>query len=172
MLHIIEPILLVHEGERLDEHEDKGIAEPTEKGEDKDDWFCEEHLERSTPCNQDLFGGKSVFERHEFIRSPNIEAWIGLTSLFSNVVHHNRSPRLRDREEMKDLDKSPKDKLNPDGPSPVKELLHETTDNGAEYRASYGGEHNVGNGVLLSVGFKNIGNHTQGDRTTCRRKTA
>lgn len=163
--------LLVDEGQRLDEHEDQSVGETGEQRQDQDNGLCQEHLEGSGPCLEHFFRGESVLERDELVRSPHVGVTI-LPSLLCDPVHHDGSPGFRNREEMKGLDSSTEDELNPNRPRPIQVGFAEATNNGTENGTADRGEDDESYGVLLIVSLPQIRNHAQGDGASRRRETA
>ncbi len=170
-LNSIELILVsIEETEGLNEHEDQGVAETRQEGQREDNGLGQEHLEWSSPSNEDLFDRESLLERCDLVGTPDVFA-LG-ASLLCDFVHHDGRPGFGYEKEMSELDCASKDELNPDTPSPVEFLLRETTDNGTENGASDGREDDEGDGVLLIVRFPHVCNHAQGDGSSGRRYTA
>ena len=104
-------VLCVDEGEGLDEHEDESVAETGEEGQGQDDGFGKEHLEGTDPGDEDLFDGKSLLERGDFIRSVEVGVGAVLASLLGDSVHHDGSSGLGDEDKMEELNKATKDQL-------------------------------------------------------------
>ena len=64
---------------------------------------------------------------------PNdVGLWVLLAALLSFLVEHDRRPGLGNIDEVDELDCGPKNELNPEVPSPVKELLDRATANATD----------------------------------------
>jgi hypothetical protein len=72
--------LSVHEGIRLQKHEDDGIREAGEQGEDKHDRFRDEHAEGTDPSDENLVYTEALLECFELVGSPDI---VWPTTLFA-----------------------------------------------------------------------------------------
>lgn len=166
-----EAPLLVNDGKRLNKHEDEGVGETREKRQSQDNGLGEEHLEWSTPSDQDLLGGEAIPEWNKLVRTVDVCIDTRLAPLLGNVVHHDCTPSFGYDDQMKNLDESSKDELNPDTPSPVEKFLTETTNDWTKNGSTDGREDDKCNGVLLFIRLPHVCNHTESDGTTSRRET-
>ena len=106
-----EIVLRVDEGERLNEHEDKGVAESGEEGEDENDGFGKEHLEGTDPGNEDLLERESLLEGCDFVGSVDVGVGAILASLLGDPIHHDSSPSLWNKNKMSELNSAAEDQL-------------------------------------------------------------
>jgi hypothetical protein len=149
-LNSVKVPLAVDQSKGLDKHENQSVRETGKKRQDQHDGLGEEHLEGTSPCDEDLLGGETLSEGNKLVGTPDVGVCL-LSALLGNAVHENGASRLGHSQEVNDLDEATEDKLDPDGPAPVEVLLCETTDDGAQNGATDGGEDDVGDGVLLVV---------------------
>lgn len=106
------PVILgVDEGERLDEHEDEGVAESGEEGEGEDNGFSEKHLEGTDPGDDDLFERESLLERCDLIGPVEVGSCAVLASLLGDPVHHDGGSGLGDEDEVSKLNGAAEDQL-------------------------------------------------------------
>lgn len=153
--------LLVDQRERLDEHEDESITETTEEGERKDNRLGEEHLKWPNHRRAKFLDSKSLFERNKFVWSPQVESGILLTSLLGNVVHHDGASGFGNEEEVKKLDETAENELEPDRPTPVKVGFSKAANDWTDNATADGRENDTSNGVLLIVSFPHYKNKRQ-----------
>lgn len=115
-LHSGKVPLLVYEGKGLDKHEDEGVGETGEQGEDEDDGLGEEHAEGTDPGRDDLLAREAIAEGDELVRTPDVGLGVLLAAALGDAVHHDGAARLGHGEEVHDLDEATEDKLDPDRP--------------------------------------------------------
>jgi hypothetical protein len=118
----LEVPLLVDEHEGLNEHEDQGVGETGQQGQDEHDGLGEEHLEGTDPGHEDLFGGEAVFEGDEFVGTPDVGFLAAVldgfgAALLGDAVQHDCCAGFGDGEEVDGLDEAAEDQLDPDAPS-------------------------------------------------------
>lgn len=118
----LERPLFIHKGPGLHEHEDQGVTEATEERQCQDDWFREEHLEGADPSDQNFAHVEPIAKRFKLIGAPDVFAR-SLAPSLRDFVHNNGRTRFRDKEEMHGLNCTTKDKLDPYGPSPTRDIL-------------------------------------------------
>lgn len=167
---VVEIPLRVDETEGLDLHENESICEARQERQDQDDGLGKEHGEWTNPGVDELAPCKALTEWLDFVGAPDVLAI--LPALLGDVVDHDSGAGLGDSDQVQDLDKGTEDELDPDAPPPRQELLDESADNGPQNRATDGGKDDVGDGILLVVRVKHVGNHAEGHAATGRGETA
>ena len=106
------PVVLgVDEGEGLDEHEDKSVAESGKEREGKDDGFGEEHFKGTDPGDKDLFERESLLEGRDFVRPVEIGVGASLAAFLGNAVHHYGGSGLGDEKKMGELNGAAENQL-------------------------------------------------------------
>lgn len=108
---------------RLEKAEDEGISKPREQRQEADDWLSEEHPVGAThdlghilPLDLVILGRAS----HRLLR-------VCFAHRLSPSVQHDCGTGLRDEEEMDGLNDDTENELDPEVPSPGKELLNRAT---------------------------------------------
>ena len=120
LFHSVEVVLIsIDKGEGLDEHEHQSVRETGQERQHQYDRLGCEHSKRSHPGDDDLFRGQAFADWRHLVRTPNVHTWIRLAALLGNLVHHDRGPSFRNKDQMCQLDGASKDELDPDAPAPT-----------------------------------------------------
>lgn len=88
------------------------------------------------------------------------------------TVKEDRRTSFWNQEQVDNLHGNTENQLDPEVPPVAKESLGKGPNDGSEDASTDGREDDEGNGVLLIVGFPQVGDHTQGDRPSRSGQTA